>query len=203
MPSMYIFPVGIDAWLAFAAATILCLASAGRAAISCTKGSLSTAAAYASAFMLSLSLLFLCLDLPLLAAGQLLQSSITAIILLYSAKIADKDESNQKPTLPQRKIKATVTAATFLFLNGTAIWLSTPLFEAQLHNSGNTLIFSQTDYAFRLESYEALENISALTLRILLHYPYLTSIVFLAVSILSLMALMLSSKQLSKTETEK
>ncbi len=206
MPGIYIFPVGFGAWSAFAAASILCLVSAWRACVCCTEKSLTTAAAYASAFSILLSLLFLCLDLPFWAAGQLLLSSIPIItILLCSAIKAQQKESILKSVNFKRKLKAAIAAVIFFCLNGIAIYLSVPLSEMPLNICNNIVIFPQTEYTFQLGSYDSLDNLAALILRICLHYPYLASILLISISTIIIIALKLNSKpnQVFKTEVEK
>ncbi len=201
-PSMYIFPTGIGAWSAFTTASLLCLVLAWRATVCCTEGHWNTAAAYASVFSISLSLLLLYLDLPFWAAGQLLLSSVTAaVILLCSAKRQSNENLSQNIT-PQQKLKATLVAAAFLCLNCAAIIANTSLSEMPLANGDSPLIFPQTDYAFRLNSYDALENLSALFLRICLNYPYLVIILAISTSAIMTTSLAFNFKKKAMLKTD-
>ncbi len=201
-PSMYIFPTGIGAWSAFTTASVLCLVLAWRASVCCTKRHWNVAAAYASAFSISLSLLFLCLDLPFWAAGQILFSSVsTALILLCAAK-EQSNESLPQNIAPQQKLKATIVAAAFLCLNCVTIIASASLSERPLANGDSTLIFPQTDYAFRLNSYDALENLFTLALRICLNYPYLVIILTIFLSALIATSLMVNFKTSTTLKTD-
>lgn len=195
MPGMYIFPTGFGAWSAFVAASILCLVSAWRACVCCTEKAWTGATAYASIFSISLGLLFLCLDLPFWAAGQLLLFSVPTItILLCSAIKAQQNFSTPKSVNFKRKLKAAIAAALFFCFNSIAISLSVSLSEMPLSIRNNTLIFPQTEYAFWSGNYDALDNLAALILRICLHYPYLAAILTISTSTMIIVALTFKAK---------
>ncbi|MGM9992893.1 MAG: hypothetical protein ACI376_08670 [Candidatus Bruticola sp.] len=188
----YIFPVGLSTWLSYSLLTMLCLFLAFKAVLS--RNSL-LACTYTGAFMLSLGLIYFCLDLPYAAGLQIfLSAGPTSMLLLFAAlrhSSANSTALSVNPDDAKRpKRWATAAALSFFASACTAVWLSTPFLNSSLPIPASTEIFPHTDYTFFLEDYASIDSWTIIILSICSRYPHIAALLSVVVSAL----LMISCK---------
>lgn len=192
MFSMYIFPTGLGAWTLFTITIAICLFSALKAINLDTLERPLPAATATSICIFSLSFLFICLDLPILAAAQFfLVACPASLILICAAKISYHSPTFHIDTNAKRKRHkiAAALAGIFFFLNVGAVLMSPQVFEQQFTSSKIKVVFANTEYAFIWGDYASLENLTALALSIYQCYPYLAALLLVSISTMIISAL--------------